>query len=109
MLFRMPLLTLSLSQQPQARMSYLRPMGKLWRAKAAIMLKSLLKILLVEIGNDSKVHLFLKENNMNTLSKVIGKYASTAKLMQWSLHWRTGLLPNVIPKPFRFGNIKLTG
>ena len=67
--FRMPLLTLSLSQQPQARMSYLRPMGKLWRAKAAIMLKSLLKILLVEIGNDSKVHLFLRENTMNTLSQ----------------------------------------
>ena len=78
----MPLLTLSRSQQPHARINYLRPMGNLQHAKAAIMLKFLLKILLIEIDNDSKAHLFLRENTMNVLSKVAERYASTAKLMR---------------------------
>ena len=53
---RMPFLTLSLSQQPHARMNYLRPMGNLWRAKAAIMLIFLLKFLLIEMSNASKAY-----------------------------------------------------
>ena len=35
----MPPAALNCLQQPPARMNYLRAMGKLWRAKAAIMLK----------------------------------------------------------------------
>ena len=45
---QMPLLTPNLSQQPHARMNYLRAMGKLQSEKAAIMLKFILKILLIE-------------------------------------------------------------
>ena len=40
---------LASSQQPHARMRYLRAMGKSWRARAAIMLKFMLKTLHVEM------------------------------------------------------------
>ena len=38
--------SLTFLQQPHARMNYLRPMAKLWRARIAIMLKFILKTLL---------------------------------------------------------------
>ena len=52
----MPLPSPTSLQQPHARMNYLQPMGKLWRAKAAIMLKYVLIFLHIEKCNPGKKH-----------------------------------------------------
>ena len=65
MVFQMPLLIPYLLQQPHARIDYLRPMGKLWRARAAIMLKSVPNILLIRDVQPGKKHHHVRGLSLN--------------------------------------------